>query len=120
MRRTVAPILCRWRSSFLLRKGVAALCCSGALMGCVLTPPPPYEEFAIAQAAIRAAQDVDSARFATSTWHRADEQFRNGQKAFRDNDFAEARRFFLRATQLAESAENATRLKKFKSGEGFP
>ena len=92
---------------------------SVTLAACVV-PPPPYEDYAIAKAAVRGARDVDSARFSTTTMHKAEEAFRNGEKAFKDNDFEEAKRYFQRSKELAESAENATRLKKFKSGDTFP
>ena len=83
-------------------------------------PPPPYEDYALAKAAVRAARDVDSARFSTTTMHKAEEAFRKGEKSFKDNDFEQAKRFFVRSKELAESAENATRLKKFKNGDTFP
>lgn len=89
------------------------------LVGCVAAPPP-YEEFTLARAAVRAAQDVDSARYATGLWHKADEAFRHGSKSFRENEFGEAKRYFEIAIEYAERAENATRLKKFQSGDTFP
>jgi hypothetical protein len=82
--------------------------------------PPPYEDYTLARAAIQAARDVDSARFSTGLWNRADESYRRGQKAYRDNDFAQAKIDFEKATRYAERAENATRLKKFQTGDGFP
>ena len=90
-----------------------------ALPGCVAVPPP-YEEFTLARSAVRAAQEVDSARFATGLWHRAEENFRNGQKAFKDSDYGPAKTYFKRAVEFAERAENATRLKKFQTGDSFP
>jgi hypothetical protein len=82
--------------------------------------PPPYEEFALARSAVRAAQEFDAARFASSSWNKADENYRNGQKAFKDGDFDQAKVFFVTAQREAERAENATRLKKFQSGDSFP
>lgn len=74
----------------------------------------------MARAAIRAAQDVDSARFSPGLWNKADENYRNGQKAYKDSDYADAKMYFKRATVYAERAEDATRLKKFQSGDSFP
>ncbi len=74
----------------------------------------------LARAAVRAAQEVDSARFSTGLWNRAEESYRNGTKAFKDADFKEAKVFFQRAIEYAERSENATRLKKFQSGDSFP
>jgi len=89
------------------------------LSGCV-TPLPPYEEYSLARVAVKAAADVDSARYATGLWNRAEENYRNAQSAYKDNDFAAAKKQFLLAIQYAEKAENATRLKKFQSGDSFP
>lgn len=112
MQKTVVRILFRCLSSGLL-------VVTGGLVGCVAAPPP-YEEFAIARAAIKAAQDVDSARYAPGLWGRADESFRTAQKEYRDRDFDLAKKHFQSAIQFAEKAENATRLKKFQSGDSFP
>lgn len=74
----------------------------------------------MARAAVRAAQDADSARFATNLWNKAEENFRSGQKAYREADYETAKKHFLLAQQFAEKAENLTRIKKFQSGESFP
>ena len=106
MRRTAARILFLSLSSSLF-------------VGCVAVPPP-YEEYTLARSAVKAAQEVDSARFATGLWHRAEENFRNGQKAFKESDYGPARAYFKKALEFAERAENATRLKKFQTGDSFP
>lgn len=99
---------------------ISFLCLSSlSLVGCV-APPPPYEDYTLARAAVKAAQEVDSARFATGLWHRAEENFRQGQKAFKESDYGRAKVYFQQALEYAERAENATRLKKFQTGEGFP
>jgi hypothetical protein len=87
-------------------------------MGCA--SDPPYEEYTLAQAAMRAAQDVDSARFSSGLWNKADDSYRSGQRAFKEAEFASAKSYFKDALQLAERAENATRLKKFQTGDSFP
>ena len=100
---------------------ISCLCLSSLMLlsGCVAVPPP-FEEYTLARAAVRAAQEVDSARFATGLWHRAEENYRNGEKAFKESDFDLALGYFQKATEFAERAENATRLKKFQSGDSFP
>lgn len=90
-----------------------------SVASCV-APLPPYEEYTLARAAVRAAQDVDSARFATALWNKAEENFRLGEKAYKDADFGIAKKRFVYAQSFAEKAENATRLKKFQSGDSFP
>lgn len=81
---------------------------------------PPLEQFTTARAALNAARDVDSTRFSPGHFHRAEEQYRYGEKAYRDEDYALAKKYFEQATYFAEQAENSTRLKKFKTGESFP
>ena len=81
---------------------------------------PPLEQFTLARAALNAARDVDSTRFSPGHFHRAEEQFRLGEKNYRDEDYAEAKKNFEEAIYYAEQAENSTRLKKFKTGESFP
>lgn len=85
-----------------------------------MAAPPPYEEYALARTAVKAAQDVDSARFALGLWSRAEQNYTAAQRAYRDNEFENAKKHFLLAIQFAEKAENATRLKRFQSGDSFP
>jgi hypothetical protein len=84
-----------------------------------VTPPPPFEEYAVARAAVNAARDYDSAKYAKGMWNRAEEAYFKGQKSFQANDMADARKNFRLATEYAEKAENLTRLKKFQSGDNF-
>jgi hypothetical protein len=100
MRKIVAPILFLWLSS--------------------CAPLPPYEEYTLARAAVRAAQDVDSPRFATGLWTKADESYRSAEKAYKDESYAKARALFKTSQEFAEHAENVTRLKKFQTGDSFP
>jgi hypothetical protein len=87
--------------------------------GCVL-PPPPYEEYTMARSAVQAAQEADSPRFAASLWSKADENYHKGMKAYKEAEFENAKKYFIAAKDFAERAENATRLKKFQTGESFP
>jgi hypothetical protein len=89
------------------------------LSACI-TPPPPYLDYTMARTAYHAAQDVDAARFASGLWAKADENFRNGEKSYRENDFGPAQVFFKKAIYFSERAEDATRLKKFETGDSFP
>ncbi len=123
MRKIAAPILYRSLSKILSGNKLVTACSLILLLGlsaCVIAPPAPYEEYVLARAAVRAAQEVDSARFSTGLWNRAEESYRNGAKTFKDADFKDAQSHFLRAIEYAERAENATRLKKFQSGDSFP
>lgn len=105
-------------TSFLFLSSVLA---AASLSGCkIVAAPPPYEEYSLARTAVKAAQDADSARFATGIWNKAEENYRAGQKAYRESDFDTAKKHFQAAIQFAEKAENATRLKKFQTGDSFP
>lgn len=106
MRKTAARI------SFLFLNSLTVL-------GCVAAPAP-YEDYVLARAAVRAAQDVDSARFSTGLFVRAEENYRRGQKSFKESDYQDAKNYFTKAIEYAERAENSTRLKKFQSGDSFP
>lgn len=109
MRKTAAPISCLCLSSILL------LCA----VGCVAAPTP-YEEYVLARTALRSAQDVDSGRFAAALWVKAQDNYHNGEQAYRNAEFGRAKNYFLDAQSFAEKAENATRLKKFQTGDSFP
>lgn len=111
MPKTAAPTLFLYLSSLAI--------VLSAITGCVVAPPP-YEEYTFARAAVRAAQEFDSARFSTGLWNKAEENYSSGQKAYKEAEFASAKKYFTNALQFAERAENATRLKKFQSGDSFP
>jgi hypothetical protein len=91
----------------------------GALSSC-RTAPAPYEDYALARTAVQAARDADSPRFAPGFWARADENFRLAEREYKDSDFEAAKLHFHMAQKFAEKAENATRLKKFKTGDSYP
>jgi len=86
--------------------------------GCVVAPLP-IEEYTLARAAVSAAKDAGAERLASGLWFRADESYRKGRSYLADRDNESARQSFLRAIDFAEKAENASRLKKFETGETF-
>ena len=81
---------------------------------------PPYEDFTIARAAIKAAQESEGPRLAPGLWSRADQSFRQAEREYKNEEYDAARIHFRRATSFAERAENATRLKKFQTGDTPP
>jgi hypothetical protein len=111
MQKIAAPTLFLWLNSLLILLS--------AVTGCVAAQPP-YEEYTLARSAVRAAQESDSARFATAMWNKAEDNYRSGQKAYKEAEYENAKKYFSNAVQYAEMAENATRLKKFQTGESFP
>lgn len=92
-----------------------AVACLLTLGGCVA--PLPIEEYTIARAAVTSARDAGSERLAAGLWYKAEENYRKGQKYLSDKDNESAKISFLKAIEFAEKAENASRLKKFESGE---
>jgi hypothetical protein len=103
----------------MLRRGLpgiqAVMALALALSGCVA--PLPIEEYTLARAAVSSARESGSERLAPGLWYKCEENYRKGQKALREKDNEEAKVSFLRAIEFAEKAENASRLKKFESGE---
>ena len=98
-----------------LGRRLITLGCLAALIGCVA--PRPIEEYTLARAAVNSARESGAERLAPGLWHKAEEHYRNGQKSFKDKDNEGAMVGFLKAIEFAEKAENASRLKKFESGE---
>mgnify|MGYP006448723905 CR=1 FL=1 len=88
------------------------------LIGCAA--PKPYKEYTLARAAIQAAEQAEAGKHASGYWHKAEQEYRAGEKHFERNENEDAREAFKSAKKFAEKAENVTRLKKFQSGAGFP
>lgn len=86
--------------------------------GCV-SAPPPYEEFTLARAAVNAARAYEAPKHAPGYWHKAKEFYIRGERAYKESDFGVAHDNFKKARAFAEKAENATRLKKFQTGDRF-
>ncbi|MCB0389951.1 MAG: DUF4398 domain-containing protein [Bdellovibrionales bacterium] len=82
--------------------------------------PKPIEEMVLAKVALDAAKESGAVSFAAGYWYRAEENYRKGENAIKSNYNYDAKEFFVQAKIYAEKAENSTRLKKFKSGEGYP
>jgi Domain of unknown function (DUF4398) len=99
------------RSSFIL-----VICI--ALGGCVVAPFP-MAEYTISRSAVTSAKESGAERLAPGLWYKAEENYRRGQKFLKDKDNESAKAAFIRAIDFAEKAENASRLKKFETGESF-
>lgn len=76
---------------------------------------PPLQEYTIARTAIDAAKQYEADRYSPSLWYQAEENYRRGVLAFKQEDFDQAKKFFSKAKQFAEKAENKAR--KEKSGK---
>ncbi|MCB0406990.1 MAG: DUF4398 domain-containing protein [Bdellovibrionales bacterium] len=94
----------------------------GLLLGAGLVScagPKPYDDYALAYVALRAAKDAEASRYSPGYWSKAERLYRDGQQAYKENSNERAKKFFIESKKFAEKAENVTRLKKFQSG-GVP
>lgn len=89
------------------------------LLGTGCAGRPPINEFTYARTALEAAKRAGAPRYAPGFWSRAEESYRRAKKYYADRYYDEALEEFENARIYAEKSENATRLKKFKSGDGF-
>lgn len=87
-----------------------------AWLGCV-TSSPPMDEYVLARAAIDAARSVEAAKYSAGNWHQAEETYKKAETFYRDRDYDEAKKYFLRAKAAAEKAENSARLIRQKTGD---
>lgn len=81
---------------------------------------PPVEDYTIARTALEAARAFEAPRYAPGYYNAAEEVYRRAQKLYSDRYYEEAKVQFKSATELAEKAENATRYKRYQSGEAGP
>lgn len=88
------------------------------LVGCAVNPP--VQEFTLARTALQAAQTSGAAKYAPSLWFKAEENYRQGENAFKKGNFEVARRYFADAQDFSERAENKARYDKRKLGEDLP
>ncbi len=77
----------------------------------------PLEEYALAEAALQAAQDVQAARYASGIWFEAEQAYKGAVKAYDQRNYNEATALFLKARKVAEEAEYISRLEMAKSGD---
>lgn len=79
--------------------------------------PRPMEEYALARAAIDAAKLVEAPRYSPGFWNQAEESYRRARLFFREQDWENAKIYFVRARLAAEKAESSSRITRMKSGE---
>jgi len=94
---------------------LAILC----LAGCI-TVQIPVDDYNLARAALEAAREAEAARFSPGLWYKAEEAYRDAERRFRERSYRDAQRLFVEARFLAERAENAARIARFRAGENVP
>lgn len=71
----------------------------------------------MAREAFNSAKEVDAARYSPGYFHKAEENYRSGEKNYRDHLYGEASEDFKAAKIYSEKAENASRVQRQKSGD---
>jgi hypothetical protein len=78
---------------------------------------PPLRAYVTARSALQAARTHEAQRFASAAFLQAEQAYKTGEKAFADERYTEAKEQFNISRRLAEKAETAARVQKYKSGE---
>ena len=94
---------------------VATLAAVLLASGCVTYIP--VDEWTMARSAYESAREADAARFVPAIWFKAEQSYRDGQRAYKDRKYEEAKQLFNQARAYCEQAENAARLARHQSGE---
>lgn len=77
----------------------------------------PVEEYALAEAAVQAAQNVQAAKFASGVWFEAEQSYKRGVRAYESRNYKEAEELFIKARRAAEEAELISRQEMQKTGD---
>ena len=124
MQRTVERISFLFSKNFMksikrfFRKGHCLLCPFLFLaLGCV-NKQPPIEEYNLARAAVMAAKDSEAKRYAPRVYSQAKRYMRKAERAFKDRYFEKSTGLFRKSRYYSEKAENISRVKMLKQGEG--
>ena len=88
------------------------------MVGCAVNPP--VQEFTLARTALNAAQTSGASKYAPSLWFKAEENYRQGENAFKKGKFEVAKQYFTESQDYSERAENKARYDKRKLGEDIP
>lgn len=87
------------------------------LAGCQIDPP--QEEYALARAAIEAAREADSPKYAPGYWHKARTHYQQAEKFYTERDNEMAKTYFVRTRVYAERAENTAQLSRAKGDSAY-
>lgn len=85
-------------------------------LGCV-NKQAPIEEYNLAQAAFRSAQDSEAKRYAPKVFQQAGRYFKRAEQAYTERYYSESVEYFRKSRYYSEKAENISRTKMFKQGE---
>lgn len=99
-------------------QGILSIFLLSLLVGCAVNPP--VQEYTLARTALNAAQNAGASKYAAGIWFKAEENYRQGENAFKKGQFEVARQYFLESQDYSERAENKARYDKRKSGEDLP
>ena len=74
------------------------------------------DEYNLARAAFRAAQDSEAKRYAPKVYSRARQFYRQGERAYKERYYEKSTGYFKKSRYYSERAENISRLEMFKQG----
>ncbi len=98
-----------------LRAGFLILVVLGVSAGCVTSVP--VDDYVLARAAYDSAKDAEALRYAPALWYDAEQAYREGQRAYKERRYDEAKADFNDARVAAEKAENAARVARHTAGD---
>lgn len=104
-----------------LKKGHILLMCPlfFLALSCV-NRQPSIEEYNLAQAAFRAAQESEAKRYSPKVFAQARRYFKRAERSYKDRDYKKSTGYFRKSRYYSEKAENISRLKMFQQGEISP
>ena len=98
-----------------LRAGFLLLVMTMVLAACVTSVPA--DDYVLARAANDSAKDAEALRYAPALWYNAEQAYRDGQRAYKERRYNEAKSDFKEARLAAEKAENAARVARHTAGD---
>jgi hypothetical protein len=98
-----------------LRAGFLLFMATIVLSGCVTSVP--VDDYVLARAAYDSAKDAEALRYAPALWYNAEQAYREGQRAYKERRYDEAKTDFKDSRVAAEKAENAARVARHAAGD---
>ncbi|MCB0377103.1 MAG: DUF4398 domain-containing protein [Bdellovibrionales bacterium] len=105
---------------FLFQRGHWVLCPLFVLISGCVNPGVSQDEYNLARAAFKAAQEGEAKRYAPKIFYKAQGLYRRGERAYSERYYDEASEHFKKSRYYFEKAEALSRLKLFKQGEMAP
>ena len=85
---------------------ISLLFCSFVFLSCVA--PAPFEEYALAQAALEGARQAKAKQHSPRYYQMAQSYFRQAQIYFKNKNFDKSLQYFRKSKDMAEKAERVS------------